>query len=491
MQGYDQTYGDVEKANLAAPLTQNYQTSDQQQQAARREQSSGFRDPVFLLLFGATTVGCTVYGLTSGLSAIQDVASDSSDSSSSDIDSESVKKIAVMGGVLAVVASVMTSGVLGFLMRNAEGLIRSTLVMNIFLTGLFALLAFANGLIWVAFVCLFFTLINWCYMRAVQSRIPFASANLKVACAAVKQHWGVVFVSYAAVLKGVAWGAVVFLCAVGLYNANSSQQTDPYDSDSTTTVVSDNFYTVMFLLCIAGNWGQEVIKNVSHVTTAGAVASWWYDPGRTSVVSGAYCRATTTSLGSVAFGSLIVAFIQALKSAAERAERSNDGAAVFACIARCLLQCLQDVVEYFNRWAFVYVGVYGDSFIQSGKAVMRLFKERGWTAIINDSLIQRTLSLLALAVACVGAGVGAMLPWLTGTYLDSVTTDANSLAYCLAALGFVISLLLSLIMVSVVDSAVATVFVCAAEAPQVLEQNHPGYFYDFVSAWREAHQIQF
>ena len=123
MQGYAQTYGDVEKGHLAAPLTQNYQTSDGgQAQQPRREQSSGFRDPVFLLLFLATAAGCTAYGLTSGLSAIQDVTSDSSDSSSSaDIDSESVKKIAIMGVVLAAVASIMTSGVLGFLMRNAEG----------------------------------------------------------------------------------------------------------------------------------------------------------------------------------------------------------------------------------------------------------------------------------------------------------------------------------------------------------------------------------
>lgn len=177
---------------------------------------------------------------------------------------------------------------------------------------------------------------------------------------------------------------------------------------------------------------------------------------------------------------------------AERAERNNDGgAALFACIARCLLQCLEDVAEYFNRWAFVYVGVYGDSFIQSGKAVLRLFKERGWTAIINDSLIQRTLSLLSLAVACAVAGLGALLPYLTGGYLDSVTTDTATLAYCLAGVGFVLALVLSLIMVSVVDSAVATVFVCAAEAPGTLEENHPAYFYEFVSAWREAHQINF
>ena len=48
-----------------------------------------------------------------------------------------------------------------------------------------------------------------------------------------------------------------------------------------------------------------------------------------------------------------------LKEMASSAERRGEGN-IFTCIARCILQCIQNIVEYFNRWAFVYVGVYGD-----------------------------------------------------------------------------------------------------------------------------------
>lgn len=55
-------------------------------------------------------------------------------------------------------------------------------------------------------------------------------------------------------------------------------------------------------------------------------------------------------------------------------------------------------MEYFNRWAFVYVGIYGYTFTKSGKAVLDLFRSRGFDAIINDDLIGNVLGFASLAV---------------------------------------------------------------------------------------------
>ena len=45
------------------------------------------------------------------------------------------------------------------------------------------------------------------------------------------------------------------------------------------------------------------------------------------------------------------------------------------------------------QWAFVYVAVYGHDFRSSGVRAYRLFRDRGWTAIVNDDLIGNALSL--------------------------------------------------------------------------------------------------
>jgi Plasma-membrane choline transporter len=55
----------------------------------------------------------------------------------------------------------------------------------------------------------------------------------------------------------------------------------------------------------------------------------------------------TTSFGSICFGSLLVAIIQALRTIAQEAQNNGD-AQIFACIAQCILGCLASIIEYFN-----------------------------------------------------------------------------------------------------------------------------------------------
>jgi Plasma-membrane choline transporter len=90
------------------------------------------------------------------------------------------------------------------------------------------------------------------------------------------------------------------------------------------------------------------------VCIAGTVGTWWFSPKDTPVgccdgnVINSFIRTVTTSFGSVCFGSLLVAIIQALKALAQSA-RENGDAAIFACVAECILGCLASMLEYFNK----------------------------------------------------------------------------------------------------------------------------------------------
>ena len=63
----------------------------------------------------------------------------------------------------------------------------------------------------------------------------------------------------------------------------------------------------------------------------------------------------TYSFGSICLGSLLVAIVQAIRQFVESARESEDGC--LRCIADCLLSCLESILEMFNEWAFVYVGL--------------------------------------------------------------------------------------------------------------------------------------
>jgi hypothetical protein len=106
----------------------------------------------------------------------------------------------------------------------------------------------------------------------------------------------------------------------------------------------------------------QVFQYSIHVIVAGTTATWWHSPQEcgccSSAVNNSAIRTFTTSFGSICFGSLVVAIIQALKMLANTAQSEGEGNFLI-CIAQCLLACLASIIEYLNKWAFIFVGIYG------------------------------------------------------------------------------------------------------------------------------------
>mmetsp|Transcript_52514 Transcript_52514/g.61313 ORF Transcript_52514/g.61313 Transcript_52514/m.61313 type:complete len:176 (+) Transcript_52514:301-828(+) len=167
----------------------------------------------------------------------------------------------------------------------------------------------------------------------------------------------------------------------------------------------------------------------------------------------------------------------------ESARRDHDG--IILCILDCCISCLQNAVEYFNKWAYIYVGLYGYSYLKAGKNVMTLFRERGWQTIITDDLISNTILLASFVAAGLTGVVGITIDavkddWLSGTFED----DAQTVAFLTA---FIIGLVMSTIMLSVVASAANAVIVLFAEAPAEFETSHPELSGEMREAWRMAY----
>lgn len=51
--------------------------------------------------------------------------------------------------------------------------------------------------------------------------------------------------------------------------------------------------------------------------------------------------------------------------------------------------------------AYVFVGIYGYSYLESGKKVIELFRARGWTSIITNSLVGFVLGFSMFTIAIV------------------------------------------------------------------------------------------
>ena len=160
---------------------------------------------------------------------------------------------------------------------------------------------------------------------------------------------------------------------------------------------------------------------------AGVVGEWFFEPANpnqrasccSSAVRGALSRSLTYSFGSICLGSLIVAAVQTLRQMArnQRGRRGN----ILCCVIECILACLKDILEYINDWAFVYVGLYGYGFVDAAKNVFGLFRTRGWSTIIGNGLVVRTLSLVVLLTGAMTGLVSLLTGFLLFGEFDSVT----------------------------------------------------------------------
>lgn len=136
----------------------------------------------------------------------------------------------------------------------------------------------------------------------------------------------------------------------------------------------------------------------------------------------------------------------------------------------------------------VYVGLYGYDYLTAGRKVMEIFNGRGWTMIINDDLVSRVLIIMSVVIGILTGCVSLVLAKLH----PGLIIEFGSLGQIIAfLLPLFIGTSMSLIVMSVVSSAVDTVIVAFCEAPMEFERNHPGLHRQMTTAWSQIYPEEF
>lgn len=405
--------------------TSNAATQDQNPFLVKK-QPTKCRDPVFAVLLYANVaaiIGVFIKYGTNPLATTADQQQDQQQNNGEVVVENDYTGVIYSSIATAGFAAVLSAIMLQVLMCIPGTLIKVALLFNVVLAGLAAVAGFLSGNFILGIFGAIFFAIMVCYARFVWDRIPFATANLKTGCAAIRANCSVVFLSYIFTALACGWSILWSLAVAGIQDTLITCVDQPTaDGTGTTTVCTDPNYGIFFLLFISFFFTHQVLQNCVHTCVAGVVGSWWFTPESSgfcsSAVFGSFLRTMTTSFGSICFGSLLVAIIQALRQIAEQARQNDDVGQLLACCIDCILSCIQSVIEYFNKWAFVYVGVYGYGYCEAGKSVIQLFKDRGWEAVIADDLVGMVLFFLSLIVGLVTAGVGVVLVKTTDLWAD-------------------------------------------------------------------------
>ncbi len=122
---------------------------------------------------------------------------------------------------------------------------------------------------------------------------------------------------------------------------------------ATTSCSSGKVAGLIFYAIFAFYWASQVVSNVILCTLAGGVFGGWYYYGPRmndgtglpkNATGKAFGRATTLSLGSIAFGSLIVTILEILQTLFQalqnyQAQQGDTVGMILACCVSYVLHC--------------------------------------------------------------------------------------------------------------------------------------------------------
>ncbi|QHO12448.1 CTL-like protein [Arachis hypogaea] len=269
------------------------------------------------------------------------------------------------------------------------------------------------------------------YVISVIDRLPFTMLVLQKA---VKMVWNlpeVMKVAHAFVLLLLSW---MVLWSFGVAGVVASSMGD------------GGRWWLLVVLSVSLFWTGAVLCNTLHVVVSGIVflANVHYSKESSSFPTKSLMKslqyALTTSFGSICYGSLFTAVIRTMR--------------------------WQTLVRFFNKYAYVQIGVYGKSFNHSARDAWELFQSTGVEALVAydcSGAIMLMGTIFGGLITGTCAGAWAWIKW-------------SNRAFMIGSMSMLMGMMLVGVAMVVVESAVTSIYVCYAEDPLSIHRWDPEFF---------------
>jgi len=388
-------------------------------------------------------------------------------------------------GISIGISAVCSFGMLFFIKSNAACMIWTTLLFNAAVWIVGGVVMIAMGVFFGAIpiaVGILMTIYPWC----VRYRIQFVAVMIKHSINALNKYPGVFGASLIGSLATIASFTLTVTAATRFSTWYNTEAGFTHEEENTGILLVLALSFLFFWVC-------EFARGWVHTVIAGVVGTFWYLPNQTFATGPSMKRASTTSMGSIAFGTLLVATAQFCRMLAHvkfkqvakaRGGGKNAGllliVLIFLACLGCLFSIFERTLKWINHYAFTFVALYGRSYMESGKNVMELFFNSGFMMIVQKDLTGFVISLGMLLATGLSAGLTLLLFW-TMNWADFSQYEPGAVAY-LASMVFIISMYTSLLILTPLQSAVTTTFVTWSEDGAAMQSAHPVAFNEMVDA---------
>ncbi|XP_060056996.1 choline transporter-like protein 5 [Erinaceus europaeus] len=219
-------------------------------------------------------------------------------------------------------------------------------------------------------------------------------------------------------------------------------------------------------------WLVNFIIALGECALAGAFATYYWTLKKPDDIPPyplftSFGRAIRYHTGSLAFGSLILAAVQFFKVTLEYLDNrlknaQNNCAKFLQCCLKCCFWCLEKLVKFLNRNAYVMIAVYGKNFCRSARDAFNLLMRNVVKVAVIDQL---TDFVLIMGKILVSAIIGVLAFLLFTKKIPVILEGPTTLNYYWVPLMTVVigSYLVADGFFSVYEMCIETIFICFLE----------------------------
>jgi hypothetical protein len=194
-------------------------------------------------------------------------------------------------------------------------------------------------------------------------------------------------------------------------------------------------------------WGLEVIANVGHVTLCTALGRYFVTGEKTMLFG--VRNALTWSFGSICFGSLLVALLKLALYFFRKWKKSKNPLVKWCGF--CCFCCLNSLLQLFNTYAFVRVGLYNESYWGGAKFTAAMLKKKGLDVVAGNVLVRDLIG--------VGSSIGSIVAGTTAALVALVAFKMPLIvSFAAVVLALIIGYAILYVSLVALESAVATFF---------------------------------
>ncbi|KAI9478721.1 MAG: plasma-membrane choline transporter-domain-containing protein [Benjaminiella poitrasii] len=255
----------------------------------------------------------------------------------------------------------------------------------------------------MSFVPLFLCFI---YIKLVYdngSRIHKTISVIQLSCDVIKYNPGIILVSLLLLVTFIVFSVIWIIFFNRLWLIG--QLSDKSSSTGTIWIVNNYVYSLAAFYVFMYIWTARLLIYMERFALSAITSQWYFhrqEPSNNNKYKYwqiALIRATSTSFGTLALGSLILAIIQFLQVAARLMRKYSKTARPFANVLGFILKYIDILVSTFSNYTITLTGITGESFFTAAQSATKIFRRNLLTGVFGDLLTQLILYIGASIIA--------------------------------------------------------------------------------------------